>query len=71
MTLAKYLAEGEGTAVSTRTVKRRLQIEDLNGWIAAWKLLVRKHAARRLMWAREYKEIPQWSKMLWLDESIF
>ena len=62
MTLAEQkrdLAEGEGTAVSART-----EAKTPNGRIAARKPLVRKHAARRLMWAREHKEwgIPSGTK---------
>ena len=71
--LKRDLAEGEGTAVSARTVRRRLQMAGLNGRIAARKPLVTKHASRRLKWAKERKQwgIPQWSKVLWSDESKF
>ena len=59
---------------STATVKRRLADAGLNGRIARRKpLLLPRHKAARLQWAKEHKDwtVEKWNSVVWSDESKF
>lgn len=60
--------------ISNSTIKRRLCEQNLNGYVAAKKPLLRKqNKKKRLIWAKTHKDwnVEDWKKVLFSDESKF
>ena len=59
------------SAVSTSTIHRRLREHHIRKWRAVERaLLMEKHVAKRLKWAREYSHFTRedWEQVFWSDE---
>lgn len=58
--------------LSTRTIQRRLEEENIRKWRGVKRaLLDNNHAKQRLEWARKHQHwtIEQWARVVWSDES--